>query len=120
MGAVVLRATQSSFERVLSCEQEENVRRKEHAAKRKAVETGTLDAGAAGAAKRQRLWWEEEIAHGRRGGEGGAALAEDEVNDAEYYKAEARRPDPPGSSPASRRAPFSASRRKAQVAACRV
>ena len=75
---------------ILSCQQEENVRRKEHAAKRKAVETGALSADAAGAAKRQRMWWEEEIAHGRRGRDDGAALAEDEVNDAEYYKAEVR------------------------------
>jgi len=37
--------------------QEENVRRKEHAAKRKAVETGKVDADAAGGAKRQRMWW---------------------------------------------------------------
>ena len=68
------------------------MRRKEHAAKRKAVETGKVDADAAAGAKRQRMWWEEEIAHGRRGrdGAGGAALAEDEVNDAEYYRAEVR------------------------------
>ena len=68
------------------------MRRKEHAAKRKAVETGGLDAAAAGAAKRQRMWWEEEIAHGRRGRDdgGGGPMAEDEVNDAEYYRAEVR------------------------------
>ncbi len=41
---------------VVCHDQEENVRRKEHAAKRKAVETGKVDADAAGGAKRQRMW----------------------------------------------------------------
>ena len=79
------------------------MRRKEHAAKRKAVETGKVDADAAGGAKRQRMWWEEEIAHGRRGGDGGGPLAEDEVNDAEYYRAEVCLP-PPAECPAVSRA----------------
>ena len=73
-----------------TCAQEENVRRKEHAAKRKAVETGKLDAESAGGAKRQRMWWEDELAHGRQRGGGDGVLAADEVNDAEYYKAEVR------------------------------
>ena len=67
------------------------MRRKEQAAKRKAVETGQLDAdNSVGGAKRQRMWWEEEIAHGRQRGGRDGVMAADEVNDAEYYKAEAR------------------------------
>ena len=67
--------------------QEENVRRKEQAVKRKAVETVALDAEKSGKAKRQRAWWEEEIAHGKHGA-GGPGLDGDEVNDAEYFKEE--------------------------------
>ena len=65
------------------------MRRKEQAAKRKAVETGAQDAEKGGKAKRQRMWWEDDTTAGKGDdGAGGARLAGDEVNDAEYYKEE--------------------------------
>ena len=65
------------------------MRRKEQASKRKAVETGALDAEKGGKSKRQRMWWEDDTTAGKGDdGAGGAGLAGDEVNDAEYYKEE--------------------------------
>ena len=75
------------------------MRRKEQASKRKAVESGALDAEKnGGKAKRQRMWWEEETDGGRGGsgavgaGGGGSGVDGDEVNDAEYFKQEVRNP----------------------------